>query len=79
MLVNAASNLSHSDDFTHDIFSIELIYKPSIPDNITNCRIFNVEQQMIDFLHSEDSFRGSIIDDEQHEAFLQASTSEDKP
>ena len=36
MLANVASNLSPSDDFTHDIFFVELIYRPSVLDNITN-------------------------------------------
>ena len=41
MLANVASNVSPSDDFTQDKFSIELIYWSSIPDNITNWRIFD--------------------------------------
>ena len=41
ILANATSNLSPSDDFTNTIFSIELIYRPSIPNNITNWRIFD--------------------------------------
>ena len=36
MLENVASSLRPSDDFTHDIFFVELIYKLSVPDNITN-------------------------------------------
>ena len=36
MLANVASNISPSDDFSHDKFSIELIYKSSIPNNIMN-------------------------------------------
>ena len=62
MLVNVASNLSPSDDFTHEIFSMELIYRPLVPDNITNWRIFDDVQQIIDFLHLEDTFKGSVTD-----------------
>ena len=79
MLANAASNLFPRDAFSHDKFSVELIYRPSIPDNITNWRVFEVDEQIINFLHSKDTFKGSVIDDEQHEALLQASTSEEKP
>ena len=78
MLANLASTLCPSSDFSHDKFSIELIYMPSILDNITNWRIFEDDEQIINFLHSEDTFKGSIIDDEEHEAILQASASEDK-
>ena len=79
MLDNAASNLCPSDDFSHDIFSIELIYRLSILDNITNWRVFENDEQIINFLHLEDTFKRSVIDDEQHEALLQASTSEENP
>jgi ribonuclease HI len=70
MLENVASNLILSDDFTHDIFFVELIYRPSIPSNITNWRIFDDDQQIIDYLHLEYTFRGLVIDDEQHESLL---------
>ena len=79
MLANASSNLCPSDDFSHDKFSVELIYKSSIPDNITNWRVFEDDEQIINFLHSEDTFKGLVIDDEQHESLLQASDSKEKP
>ena len=53
--------------------------QPSILDNITNWRIFEDDEQIIKFLHSEDTFKGSIIDDEHHEALLQALALEDMP
>ena len=77
MLANATSDLSPSDDFSHDKFSIELIHKLSIMYNITNWRIFEDDEQIISVLHSADTFKGSIIDGEQHETLLQASTSKD--
>lgn len=70
MLANAASNLNPSDDFTSDKFSLELIYRLSILYNITNWRIFDDDEQIINFLNSEDTFRGSIVDDEQCEPLL---------
>ena len=79
MLDNAASNLCPSDDFSHDKFSIELIYRSSFLDNITNWRVLEDDEQIINFLHSEDTFKGLVIDDEQHESLLQASSSEEKP
>jgi hypothetical protein len=79
MLANATSNISPSDDFTSDNFFVELIYRSSIPVNITNWRIFHDEERIINFLYSEDTFKGSIIDDEQHESLLQGLASEDKP
>ena len=60
MLANEASN----NDPTHDIFSIELICRPSIPGN--NQRIFNDEQQIVDFIQSELIIEGLVINDKQH-------------
>ena len=50
MLVNATSNLCPSDDFSHDNFFVELICRPSIPDNITNWRVFEDDKKIINFL-----------------------------
>ena len=58
MLANATSNLCPSDDFSHDKFCVELIYRSSIPDNITNWRVFKDDEQIINFLHSKDTFKG---------------------
>jgi hypothetical protein len=79
MLANATSNLCPSDDLSLDKFSIELIYRSSIPNNITNWRVFEDDKQIINFLHSKDTFKGPVIDDEQHEALLQGSALEEKP
>ena len=78
MLANVTSNICPSDDFSHDKFSVKLIYKPPISDNIMNWRVFEDDEQIINFLHSKDTFKGLVIDDEQHEALLQASTSRRK-
>ena len=64
ILANAASNFFPSDDFSHNKFSVELIYKPLILDNITNWRVFEDDEQIINFLHSKDKFKGLVIDDE---------------
>ena len=72
MLDNVSFNLCSSDDFSHDKFSVELIYRLLIPDNITNWRVFKDDEQIINFLHLEDTFKGSVIDDEHHESLFQA-------
>ena len=58
MLANATSNLCPRDDFSHDRFYVELIYRSSNLDNITNWRVFEDDKQIINFLHSEDTFKG---------------------
>ena len=44
-----------------------------------NWRVFKDDEKIINFLHLEDTFKGSVIDDEHHESLLQASTSEENP
>ena len=41
--------------------------------------LFKDDEKIINILHSEDTFKVLVIDDEQHEALLQASGSEEKP
>ena len=44
MLANVASNLCPSDDFSHDKFYVELIYRLSILDDIMNWRVFEDDE-----------------------------------
>lgn len=58
MLANATSNLCPSNDFSHDKFSVELIYRLLILDNITNWTIFEDDEQIINFFHPRILSRG---------------------
>ena len=71
LLANIASKLIPSEDYSPDRFSIELIFRPSIPDNITNWRIFNDDPDIVSFLTSEGSYTNQIIDEDQHDQQLQ--------
>ena len=65
---NMLANSSSNSDPTYDIFSIELISRSSIPNN--NQRIFNDEQQIMDFIQSEITIEESVIYDKQHGALI---------
>jgi hypothetical protein len=67
LLANVASKLIPSEGIMPDTFSMELLYNTSIPDNITNWRVFDDDQQIISFLHLEDNFKDSVIDEGQHD------------
>jgi hypothetical protein len=67
LLANVASRLIPSEGIFPDTFSVELLYRPSIPDNVTNWRVFDDDQQIISFLHLEGNFKDSIIDEGQHD------------
>ena len=55
---------------TNNRCSIKLLFRPSIPDNITNLRVFDDDQQILECIMNDYTFKGAIIDDEEHQADL---------
>lgn len=50
---------------------IELIFRPSILDNITNWRVFNDNTDIINFLSLDGSYEGQIVDKNEHDLQIQ--------
>eukprot|EP00253_Pinus_taeda_P014460 PITA_14460 len=67
LLGNVVSKLLPSEDYSPDIFSIELLFRPSIPDNITNWRVFNHDEDILQFLTSEKSYDDQIIEENEND------------
>jgi hypothetical protein len=67
LLANVASKLLPVEGLSLDAFSVELLFRPSIPDNITNWRVFDDDQEIINFLHMEETFQGALIDEHTHD------------
>jgi hypothetical protein len=65
LLANVASKLIPSEEFSHDKFSIEVLFRTYVHDNIINWRIFN-EDCDIYFFTQEDTYHASVIDEDQH-------------
>jgi hypothetical protein len=76
LLANVASRLIPSDGLMPDTFSVEILYRPSIPDNITSWRVFDDDLQLINFLHLKDTFKDSIIDEGKHDLMVNSDTSD---
>ena len=70
MLANVASKLIPLKNLSLDFFSVELIFRPSIPDNIFNWRVFDNDVQVLNFLMNEDTFKDSAIDEVTHDENL---------
>jgi hypothetical protein len=68
LLANVASKLIPSEEFSHDRFSIELLFRPYVPDNITNWRVFNDGDHIINFITQEDTYKDLVIDENQHDS-----------
>ena len=46
------------------------MYMPSISDNVMNWKVFDDDQQILDFLSSQDTFQGMLIDEADHDKSL---------
>jgi hypothetical protein len=44
---------------------VELLYKPSVPNNISNWKFFKGDEKIINFLTNQDNFKDLAIDDEE--------------
>jgi len=51
LLTNVASKLLPPEDYSLDRFSVELIFGPSIPYNVTNWCVFNHDKDNFEFLN----------------------------
>ena len=51
---------------TNNRCSIELLFRPSVPDNNTNLRVFDDDQKILECLMNDETLKGAIIDDEEH-------------
>jgi hypothetical protein len=67
---NVESILIPSNIYCLLLFPMDLLYKTSIPDNVTNWRFFDDDHQIISFLHLKGNFKYSIIDECQHDQIM---------
>jgi ribonuclease HI len=67
LLANVASKLLPAEGLSPNAFFVELLFRPSIPDNITSWRVFDNDQKIINFLHMEETFQGVVIDEQMHD------------
>ena len=70
ILANIASRLIPPGGFFPQIYSIELMYSPSILDNVMNWKVFDDDEQILDFLSAQDTFQGMSIDEADHDKSL---------
>lgn len=76
LLANIASKLIPPKDYSLDRFSIELVFIPSIPKNVTYWRVFNDDYDIVNFLTSEGSYDEKIIDENEHDILLKQKANE---
>jgi ribonuclease HI len=49
-LATATSRLSPLEDYEASRFTMELLYKPLVPNNVSNWKVFEGDEQIVDFL-----------------------------
>ena len=76
LLANVASKLLPSEDYSLDRFSVELLFRPSIPDNVTNWRVFNHDEDILQFLTSKKSYDNQIIEENDHDLHIKETPQE---
>jgi len=64
-LATTASRLSPLEDYEASWFIVELLYKPSVHNNISNWKVFKGDEPIISFLTNQDNFKNISIDDEE--------------
>jgi hypothetical protein len=67
LLDNVASKLFLVEGLSPNAFFVELLFRPSVPDNISNWRVFDDDQQIISFLHMKETFHDTVIDECTHD------------
>lgn len=69
---NALANATSRMSLLRDRVTVEILYRPSIPDNITNLLVFDDDQQTLHFMANTDTFKDAAIDKYEHEQSSQA-------
>lgn len=57
---------------------VELIFRPSVPDIISNWKVFKDDEQILEFLHCEKAFKSAVIDEKEHEKLMSEREGEEK-
>ena len=63
-LATTASRMSPLEYYEASWFTVELLYKPLVLKNISNWKVFEGDEQIIDFLTNQENFKDLAIDDE---------------
>lgn len=65
-MANISSKLSADENLKVNNFSVDLIFRPSILDNIINWKVYEEYEQIFHFLHCEKDFKNVVIDEDDH-------------
>lgn len=75
---DALENTTTKMTSLRNIFSVEILYKPSITENITNLRFFDDDEQILHFMANIDVFKDASINEDVNEQSIQDTTDDSK-
>jgi hypothetical protein len=61
-----ASNLIPTEEYDDKSFEVELMYRPSLPYDRTHWRVFNYDEQIIQFITDGDTLKDQVINEDEH-------------
>jgi len=57
---------------------VELIFRPSVPDNISNWQVFEDDEQILEFLDCNETFKNAVIGEREHDMLMNKREDEEK-
>ena len=73
-MANIASKLFPDENCKSNKFPFELIFRPSVPNNVINWQVFEGNEHIFHFLHCEDTFKDMVIDEVYHDEAVNKET-----
>lgn len=58
-------------------YYVESIFRPFVPDNISNWQVFEGDEQILPFLHCEKAFKNAFTDEKVHAKLMNGSKDEE--
>jgi hypothetical protein len=77
-LANVASKLIPPKYFSPDRFFVAFIFRPYVPNIITNWRVLNEDVDIINFISLEGTYENDIIDEKSYDIEINKSSPDDK-
>lgn len=59
-------------------YYVELIFRPFMPDNISNWQVFEDDEKILEFLHCEKTFKNAVINEKEHDRLMNERDGEEK-
>jgi len=77
-MASTASKLFSDLRLNKNKYYVELIFRPYVPVNISNRKVFEDDKKILEFLHYEKTFKNVVIDEKEHDKLMNEREDEEK-